>query len=861
MPAPGPAGDVDWALVHVMADPHRARGAAQAALEAARRRRDPTEQMRAERVLGLAARELHDAATAAAHLRRSVRIGERQGLEQRTAESRMSLALVEEDLGRPRAAISQIDRAIAVLRGLPLARARMQRAIILRRLGRERPALLAYGEALAAFRRWDDRLWQARALMNRGVLHALRGALRHADADLRQAERLYTELGLSAAVAHVRHNLGFVAAQAGDVPRALAWYDRADEQFQRDGPPVAALLDRAELLLAARLLPEAREAAAVAVRACAGGRLGSLLPQARLLMAQAALAAGDRRAAAPDAAAARRAFRRQGRDRWAALADYVEWRASDNGSPRLHRARRIARSLAEAGWPEQAVEARLRAVDLAGTPVRDAVLAELAATVASLRRGPVRLRVRAWHAHAVVRLHAGDRAGASRALRQGLRLLDDYRAALGATELRVHSSAEGHDLATLGLRLAIEGRRPRQVLAWAERCRAATLRLPPPPPSYGDALARDLAQLRRIRAELADCAPGRLRQLAARQRALEDAVRRATWRSTGHGGRVEEAPIEDVCAGLGDRALVELVELDGVLLALVVVGGRVRQHELSRVDAIEPEAAALRFALRRLAARHGVAASLAAAGAAARHAANRLDELLLRPVRRMVGDRSLVVVPTGALHGLPWPVLPSCRGRPLVVAPSAVAWWQATQVPATVDGPVVLVAADDPPHAPGEVATIAAELPSAEVCPARVSEVLARLDGARVAHLAAHGEFRADNPLFSYVLLVDGPLTGYDLMRLRRQPTLTVLSACDTALSAVHPGDELMGLASALLGFGARTLVASVGPVDDAATRTLMVDLHRRLSAGTPAAEALAAAQAAVVGDESIVNFVCLGAG
>src|SRR5262245_60695135 len=230
----------------------------------------------------------------------------------------MSLALVVDDLGRPAAAIREIDRAVSALSGLPLARARMQRAIILRRVGRESEALAAYGSALAIFRREGDRLWQARVLTNRGVLHAYRGALRNAESDLRRAERLYTELGLPAAVAQVRHNLGFVAAQAGAVPAALTWYDLADEHFRRNGRPAVALLDRAELLLAARLLPEARQAATSAAASAAAANLGTLRAQAQLLVAQAALAAGDRQAAGPAARAARRAFRRQGLWRWAA---------------------------------------------------------------------------------------------------------------------------------------------------------------------------------------------------------------------------------------------------------------------------------------------------------------------------------------------------------------------------------------------------------------------------------------------------------------------------------------------------------------------------------------------------------------
>src|SRR5664280_2581119 len=74
--------------------------------------------------------------------------------------------------------------------------------------------------------------------------------------------------------------------------------------------------------------------------------------------------------------------------------------------------------------------------------------------------------------------------------------------------------------------------------------------------------------------------------------------------------------------------------------------------------------------------------------------------------------------------------------------------------------------------------------------------VLAGADGARLVHLAAHGCFRADNPLFSCLELADGPLMVYDLEMLRAAPRQLVLSACDSGLSDVRPGGELMGLAA-----------------------------------------------------------------
>jgi len=130
------------------------------------------------------------------------------------------------------------------------------------------------------------------------------------------------------------------------------------------------------------------------------------------------------------------------------------------------------------------------------------------------------------------------------------------------------------------------------------------------------------------------------------------------------------------------------------------------------------------------------------------------------------------------------------------------------------------------------------------------------MDAAELVHIAAHGRFRADNPQFSAIELADGPLTVYDLERVRRGPRRLVLSACDSGLSAVHAGDELMGLAGAIFSLGTSTLIASVVPVADDATKALMVELHRELCAGHSASHALATAQQRVRAD----GFVCFGA-
>ena len=147
---------------------------------------------------------------------------------------------------------------------------------------------------------------------------------------------------------------------------------------------------------------------------------------------------------------------------------------------------------------------------------------------------------------------------------------------------------------------------------------------------------------------------------------------------------------------------------------------------------------------------------------------------------------------------------------------------------------------------------------------ATTDNVVAGLDGATLAHVVAHGDFRFDNPLFSSLHLADGDLTVYDLELLRQAPDLLVLSACESGVQDVRPGDELMGLAAALFALGSTNLIASVVPVPDEATRPLMVEFHRRLVAGQSAPAALAGAQVDVAHDLQLIpaataGFVCLG--
>jgi CHAT domain-containing protein len=158
---------------------------------------------------------------------------------------------------------------------------------------------------------------------------------------------------------------------------------------------------------------------------------------------------------------------------------------------------------------------------------------------------------------------------------------------------------------------------------------------------------------------------------------------------------------------------------------------------------------------------------------------------------------------------------------------------------------VLLVAGPGLDGGTDEVTALAEKYPQARVLAggdATAERVLHHMDGAWLVHLAAHGRFRSDNPLFSAVELADGPLTGYDLERLHQAPHQMVLSSCSSATSAPTGADELMGIVTPLVSRGCAGVVASVVPVNDPATVPLMLALHQRLTAGTPLSQALSEA-------------------
>jgi CHAT domain-containing protein len=235
-----------------------------------------------------------------------------------------------------------------------------------------------------------------------------------------------------------------------------------------------------------------------------------------------------------------------------------------------------------------------------------------------------------------------------------------------------------------------------------------------------------------------------------------------------------------------------------------------------------------------------------------------LYAMLVAPVAgHIAAMQSVVVVPYGPLHGVPFAALndgshylaethtvstcPSskllrlCAARPMRQGTSALVLGNSNggQLPYTLR----------------EAETVGRLLGGELYLEEQATRTaLARAaDAHPIIHLAAHGEARLDNPQFGYVQLADGPLNTVDVFNLQLDGAIVTLSGCETGLTGVSAGDELTGLSRGFLHAGASTLIQSLWRVQDRATAGLMERFYLGLRKGEQCGTALRAAQLGVL--------------
>ena len=825
----------------------------------------------AHQAAGVVFRDFGDIGKAIEEFKNARRFARQAGDLDRESDVSASLAAALVLAGQSRRGLSILDALLERSHGVPAGRILIRRAGVFYILGRNAEALRDAQAAVDLLTGAGDLVWEARALHWRAAVYLAMGDIQRADRDYARAEALWVECGQQLEYADARYERGLAAHARGDLPTALAHLDHAQiaaRPARRVSTPNSSSASARccsppawpRMPWSRSTRPWPGSSGSTARRPGAPSwSIPPPSPRPRPATSGLAQERSDE---------ALRLFRRQQRPWWAARAELTLLLCrfgedSDRAAALLPAARRVTARLDTMDYA-RAIDAHLLTGRIALAAGRRDEAARHLRTAANARhRGQLRTRSVGWLAQATWAEAEQRWRGMLAACDRGLALLDLHLQTLGATELRTLATVNGAQLADMALRHAVRRGDPRLFLEWSERWRGTVLRITPVRPSADSDLVADLAALRNVAARVDSSRDSRAAApaLERERRRLETAVRQRVLRTPAAGAaQAESFRTADLLDELGDTDLIELTDIDGQLHAVVAAGGRLRLVHVGPTQAAVHSLAHALFALRREGVGRGThRLDLTEIG-------RRLEVNLLGDSVRLLRGGPLVVVPTGKLHAVPWGLMPSLRERATAVTPSASAWLRARRARRPEEDRVVLVGGPRLLTGDAEVRHLVERYPDAMVLAdgdATAERVMDAMDGAWLVHMAAHGTFRGDSPLFSAIELADGPLTVYDLERLKLAPYRVVLSSCSSAIGVSVGADELLGLVSALISLGSAGVVASVVPVNDPATVPLMTALHDHLRAGSDLASALTLARHAVgtdpVAQATAYSFIALG--
>lgn len=220
----------------------------------------------------------------------------------------------------------------------------------------------------------------------------------------------------------------------------------------------------------------------------------------------------------------------------------------------------------------------------------------------------------------------------------------------------------------------------------------------------------------------------------------------------------------------------------------------------------------------------------------------------------------LVIVPHGLLHNVPFHAL--WDGQRYLVEVSEISYALSATIFTLCQqrgrrklNRALIISLTDPliPGALEEARAVASQLANAgaEINlmigeEARQESFNRSAPGCQVLHLACHGLFRADNPMFSALKLSDGWLTAVEVLELKLENALVTLSACESGRHTVTSGDEVIGLPRAFIGAGAASVLVSLWVVHDETTVALMTHFYEYLRHGNERVAALRKAQLSI---------------
>jgi CHAT domain-containing protein len=351
-------------------------------------------------------------------------------------------------------------------------------------------------------------------------------------------------------------------------------------------------------------------------------------------------------------------------------------------------------------------------------------------------------------------------------------------------------------------------------------------------------------ELEQLRPEQASA--GRIERLQQQAQSHESELLRALRELPAHEreNATLEAPADFSVARLQaalppETALIEYYSAGDRLVAAVVTRESIQIAPITVVSRVTHLLHLLRFQLSKF--RMGSAYTDRFAEPLFRATLSHLESLyaeLIAPLRAQILAKHLVFVPHGPLHFLPFHALRNgetylCDDYTISYAPSATVFALCQEKPPSRKTPSLVLGIPDEraPQILGEVQSVSSLLPHTELSVgAQATSRLLRERGPEcgLLHIATHGVYRQDNPMFSGIKLGDGYLNLYDLYQMRLPARLVTLSGCATGMNFVAAGDELLGLQRGLFCAGATSLLLSLWDVHDRSTAALMEQFYRR---------------------------------
>lgn len=760
---------------------------------------------------------------------------------------------------------------------------------ILFRRGRYHEAEQFQTAARERFAKLDD-LTQLATINNcLANTHALLHKFKSAEELYEQAMRQAEAANLPAILAGTEGNIGNLALLQGRYDRALDYLERSRRRYAALSMPhqcASAEQEIADAYLELNLAPEAAEIYERITQTFAELGLRAEEARARLCHGRAAMMLGRNARARSWLARARELYALEDNPVGVAMVQLTEAQLlykEDQYIQASHEALTAQTAFTAAGAKRRALVAQWltgESTRAAGQKTEAAVILRASLNAAEATDHPD-LLAQCHTSLGLLARDAGDTQSAELCFKQAIAQIEALRAPLPAEEFRVAFFADKlvpyHSMVELCL--ADGDQRVPEALAYVEQARARALAdavggsVPikiAPLDEFETALCTELEDLRQelnylyheLNQPLADDAKTLAVREAVRERESQslNISRQLRHRGVQPVGETESLDLPQLQSELGpDTALITYTSLADELIAFVVTNESIDvKRQLANEATVAIELSRLRFQIDGL--RYGAASVRRHLPDLTRRTRQHLEQLydcLLRPLENLIGKRRLVIVPHRALNYLPFQALYDgsrylIETREISYAPSALVLHKCLALSCRPIHKALLlgVADSQTPFVEQEIESLRSLFPATSVLlnDAATSTALQReAPTADVIHLACHGHFRPDNPLFSSLKLGDGWLTVRDAYNLSMPASMVTLSACETGMNDVAPGEELIGLARGFFAAGAASLLISLWTVDDEATAEMMVAFYESLKLSGSPAQAVRVAQLAAL--------------